>query len=234
MVARKLAAGAVAAVLCGFAAGVGYAQTSEHLASALARDDYAPAYDVGHEFVGGGLIIEAAMMQGYGPTAPEIPGPFPFPSSAEEEGSARGSPRGVPAVESDRAPVANEIVVSILPDTLPGPDGRRHTAFIPANFVLRADQSTTLIIVNYDMQAHTISAPELGVNMPVPGARPSARRGRPPTPSIVRYRVTLTRKGVFRWYCGTPCDQGAGGWAMTSGFDGKGRDGYMAGYFVVI
>jgi heme/copper-type cytochrome/quinol oxidase subunit 2 len=54
------------------------------------------------------------------------------------------------------------------------------------------------------------------------------------TPETTEYSFTPTKKGVFRWHCAIPCDKGGHFWAMSKGYDGPDRDGYMAGYFVVM
>lgn len=113
-----------------------------------------------------------------------------------------------------------------------GPDHKHHDTIAPANLVLRQGVPVTLTIINYDEGAHTITAPDLGLNIQIqPGQQQSNDTVKPVTTT---YRFTPTKTGDFRWYCTLPCDKGGGYWAMTSGYDGPDQDGFMAGYFIVI
>lgn len=174
----------------------------------------------GYGRMGSGMMMGRGagshMMQGYGNSG----------------AATSGGQAAMPDLQPGDAPVADHVVISVLPHSLPGPDGKRHDAFMPSNLVLRAGAEATLVIVNYDDMAHSMTAPELGLNITIPAAKETADGT--VTPSVTTYAFTPGKKGTFRWFCAIPCDGSAGGWAMTPGFDGPGRDGYMAGYFAII
>jgi plastocyanin len=133
-----------------------------------------------------------------------------------------------PGVASPPAASQN-ITVYIFPDssrTVQGPDGRYHDVFIPSSFVLRAGEPVRLTVVNYDDMRHTITVPDLGLNIEI-AAGTDIPTGVAPTTTV--YSFTPSKKGTFRWYCALPCDD----WAMASGLRGPGREGYMAGYITV-
>lgn len=134
-------------------------------------------------------------------------------------------------VDGSHIPANTEILVSVLPHARMGSDHQRHSAFIPSDYVIHAGQEVTLKIVNSDPMPHTIISPDLGTSIVIPAAR---RQGDRLSPSVTAYHFRPAHKGVFRWYCSTPCDTGAGGWAMNADFDGPDRDGFMAGYFYVV
>lgn len=152
-------------------------------------------------------------------------------SSAATANAPSAAP-GTLALNATQTPTANTIMVSVMAHALPGPDGKKHDAFMPSNFVVKEGQKVTFKIANYDEMPHSITAPGLNVNIAIPAAG-TAANGKV-TPSVTTYSFTPAHKGMVRWYCVTPCDGKAGGWAMAPGFDGMGRDGYMAGYFAVI
>ena len=112
-----------------------------------------------------------------------------------------------------------------------GPDGKGHDAFVPSSFVLQAGVATTLNIVNFDESAHIITAPDLGLGIPVsPGNVVSGAV----VPVTTTATITIPQAGVYRWYCSLDCDAGGGQWAMSDAFDGKAQDGFMAGNIVVV
>jgi plastocyanin len=112
---------------------------------------------------------------------------------------------------------------------LPGADHKNHDAFFPADFVLKAGQKVKLVFINYDDAPHSFTAPGLHVNVIIkPGVDKSGSDG--VSPATTTYTFTPTKAGEFRWHCNMPCDP----YSMAKSFDGKGRDGYMAGFVKVL
>ena len=54
------------------------------------------------------------------------------------------------------------------------------------------------------------------------------------TPTTTTFTFTPTKAGVFRWFCTLPCDDEAKYWAMSQGFGGLGKEGFMARFIVVM
>jgi plastocyanin len=111
------------------------------------------------------------------------------------------------------------------------PDGNGHDAFVPSSFVLKAGVPTTLNIVNYDEGPHTITSPDLDLNLII---NPGKEVGDQVLPVTTTATITMPQAGVYRWYCALDCDGGGGKWAMSDGYDGKDQDGFMAGNIVVL
>ena len=133
-----------------------------------------------------------------------------------------------PATELAKTPVA--ISMTVLTDEsggLKGPDGERHDTMIPANLVLHKGVPVTISVANYDDMPHTITAPGLKLNVVIkPGKEVDGKM----VPTTTTFSFTPSAAGEFRWHCITPCDP----WTMVKTFDGPDRDGFMAGYFVVL
>ncbi len=133
-------------------------------------------------------------------------------------------------------PEVQHLTLYVMPDEmgLVGPDKQHHDSFLPSSFVLKAGEPVQLTIVNYDDTAHSITAPDLGLNIVVkPGTHVAGSDQ--VTPVTTTFTFTPTKKGQFRWHCIFPCDKGGGkGWAMKPAFDGQDGDGFMAGYIEVI
>lgn len=112
-----------------------------------------------------------------------------------------------------------------------GPDGQPHDIMIPANFVVKAGVPVMLTVENYDEGPHSITAPDLGLNLIINAGKEQ------PDKSVLPVRTTFhftpTKKGVFRWYCALPCDEKHGAWDMKLSAAGPGQDNFMAGYIVV-
>jgi membrane fusion protein, multidrug efflux system len=97
-----------------------------------------------------------------------------------------------------------------------GPDGKWHDAFVPADFSVKAGQRVTVTVNNYDDAQHTFTAPELGVNVVIPG-------GAATKPGTATFSFTAPAKaGSYQWICAMPCDP----WAMA-------HDGFMRGHVQV-
>jgi heme/copper-type cytochrome/quinol oxidase subunit 2 len=112
-----------------------------------------------------------------------------------------------------------------------GPDKAHHDTIAPSDFVLKAGVPVTFTVINFDDGGHSITAPALGVNIKIKPGIDEANGGIKPVATT--YTFTPTKKGEFHWNCMVMCD-GPSHWAMSAGFDGPGRDGYMAGWFKVL
>lgn len=112
-----------------------------------------------------------------------------------------------------------------------GPDGKGHDAFVPSSFAVKAGAPVHLTVINYDEGAHTITSDALGLNILI---KPGKEVGKTVQPVTTEASFTPSKKGTFRWYCATDCDGGGGGWAMKQGYAGKAKEGYMAGFIVVL
>jgi plastocyanin len=98
-----------------------------------------------------------------------------------------------------------------------GPDGKWHDAFLPADFTVRAGQTVTVTVTNYDSGPHTFTSPSMGVNEVIPGGG-SLTAGKQ-----VTFTFTAPSKpGSYQWWCSLPCDP----WAMV-------HNGYMRGIVTV-
>ena len=97
-----------------------------------------------------------------------------------------------------------------------GPDGQWHDAFLPGDFTVKAGQTVTVTVANYDDSAHTFTAPDLGVNARIAG-------GSATSPKLTTFTFKAPSKpGAYQWFCALPCDP----WAMA-------HDGYMRGHVTV-
>jgi len=104
-----------------------------------------------------------------------------------------------------------------------GPDGKKHDTFSATNLTtIQVGKPVTISIQNMDEMPHSMTAPELGLNIMIP----AAKDGKPGT---VDFTFTPTKAGTFRWYCAIPCDGDTHGWAMTPSAKGFGQEGFMAG-----
>ncbi len=138
------------------------------------------------------------------------------PAFAQESGDSTGT-----------AP-DDHVALFMIPDGLKGPDGDEHDAFIPSSIVVGAGVPTTLRIVNYDDMPHSITSDQLGLNIVVNAATKDSSDK--VTPVATTATITIPDAGTYRWYCSLTCDD----WAMDTGFDGQGKDGYMAGFIVAV
>lgn len=76
--------------------------------------------------------------------------------------------------------------------------------------------------VSADHLSHTLTIPDLHLNLPIPAAPPHGA-------VIVTAWVRVNRMGQFAWYCAAPCGSGAGGWGGSMA-----RPGYMQGQMTVV
>ncbi|MBU6448974.1 MAG: hypothetical protein KGQ26_05035 [Rhodospirillales bacterium] len=154
--------------------------------------------------------------------------------AAAQPALADNQPGTASAVQSAFAGVAKQhYKVYVLPGGMGfvGPDGQHHDSIAPSTFVLKVGVPVTFTITNFDDGSHSITAPGLGVNIMIkPGTDESDGSIKP---AVTTYTFTPTKQGEFHWNCMVMCD-GPSHWAMSPGFDGPGRDGYMGGTFKVL
>lgn len=122
------------------------------------------------------------------------------PASSAATGTATSTPK--PAVET--------VSLKIVPEGRLGPDGKKHDYYTKTEFAVKVGQRLDLRIDNTDEGEHSITSPEIGVNIIV-------------KPGIHTYQLVVREKGRFSWFCVIPCDSNANGWAMQ-------HAGYMSGY----
>lgn len=103
-----------------------------------------------------------------------------------------------------------------------GPDGQGHDVLVPSNFVVQAGTPVHLKVINYDDMSHSITAPDMNLNLII---NPATDAG----PVTTDLTFTPTTKGTFRWHCDLKCDP----WSMSDGYSGPGQEGFMAGFIVV-
>ncbi|HSP71356.1 MAG TPA: hypothetical protein VLN26_03245 [Gaiellaceae bacterium] len=107
-----------------------------------------------------------------------------------------------------------------------GSDGLRHDTTLGASFSVPQGAEVTVTVYNYDEGPHTITAPNLGLNVKIPGAK-NEEKG---IPSSTTFTFSAAKAGKFLWYCSLPCDAGQSFWDMKSPSK---KIGFMAGYITV-
>ena len=105
---------------------------------------------------------------------------------------------------------AEVMSLKIIPGGKLGPDKIMHDTFTKTEFAVKVGQKLELQIDNTDEGEHSITSPEIGVNIVV-------------KPGKHTYQLVVKEKGRFSWFCVIPCDDEANGWAMQ-------HAGYMSGY----
>jgi len=111
--------------------------------------------------------------------------------------------------------------------TVVGPDGAKHDVFAAlGNTTVKVGVPVTITITSKDDVQHSMTSPELGLNIVVPAATDKAD-------GTVSYTFTPTKTGSFRWFCAIPCDTDNAGWDMTSDGTGNGQKNFMAGVITV-
>jgi hypothetical protein len=115
------------------------------------------------------------------------------------------TPSGAPASLPTKT-----VSLKVIPAGKHGPDGIMHDTFTQTEFAMKVGQKLDLKIDNTDEGEHSITSPEIGVNIIV-------------KPGVHTYEVVVKEKGRFSWFCVIPCDDKANGWAMQ-------HAGYMSGY----
>ena len=135
-------------------------------------------------------------------------GPAPTPGSETSNPPAGAAPHGSQAV-----------TLRVKSDTEHGklgPDGSWHDAFLPAGFTVRAGESVTVTVYNYDDMPHSFTSQALGVNQTILGGSASA-------PSKTTFTFTApSQPGNYLWWCALPCDP----YSMST-------IGFMRGYVTV-
>jgi hypothetical protein len=102
------------------------------------------------------------------------------------------------------------ISLKVVPEGRLGPDGKKHDYYTKTEFAVKVGQKLNLVIDNTDEGEHSITSPEIGVNIVV-------------KPGVHTYQLVVHEKGRFSWFCVIPCDSNANGWAMQ-------HAGYMGGF----
>jgi plastocyanin len=140
-----------------------------------------------------------------------------------------GTQAGGGASGSSLAPITLHYQAVGADDGVVGPDGAKHDAITALDLQpVHVGQKVTIVVTNKDDMEHSLTAPELGLNILVPAAKSDDQ------PGTVSYTFTPTKAGTFRWYCLVPCDSDNQGWAMTAATAGPGQDQFMAGYINVV
>jgi heme/copper-type cytochrome/quinol oxidase subunit 2 len=130
---------------------------------------------------------------------------------------------------------AQHITVYVLPGGnglgFTGPDKTHHDTLVPSSFVLRKGIPVTFTVINLDDMRHSITAPQLGIDVIIkPGID---RKDGGVAPTTTTYTFIPAKTGEFRWFCVFPCDMPSH-WAMSASYDGPDRNGFMAGIIRVL
>jgi plastocyanin len=149
-------------------------------------------------------------------------------AAATAVGLATGIATTHPAAQASRhaalpaaAQLPERVNMVIVPDALLGSNKRTHDAYVPAVLTAKAGQQVIVTIYNLDTAPHSFTAPALGLNVIVPGAKDQGLEG------TATFRFTASKAGTYHWKCILPCDNGGvNAWAMT-------HDGYMAGTITI-
>ena len=146
-------------------------------------------------------------------------------------GSGSPSAANSPDSSSSGASVAAQLltyqVVGPEDATVLGPDGAKHDVFAAtSSTTVKVGVPVTITITNKDSSEHSMTSPDLGLNIAVPAATDKGD-------GTVTYTFTPTKTGSFRWFCAIPCDSDNAGWDMTSDGTGSGQNNFMAGYITV-
>jgi len=121
-----------------------------------------------------------------------------------------GAPTTGGSVAAASTAPAEVVSLQVVPASKLGPDKIKHDVFTKTEFAVRVGQKLDLKIDNTDEGEHSITSPQIGVNIVV-------------KPGVHTYEIVVKEKGRFSWFCVIPCDNQASGWAMQ-------HAGYMAGY----
>lgn len=105
---------------------------------------------------------------------------------------------------------AKTISLQVIGGAKKGPDGKVHDYFTKTEYAVKVGQPLQLKIDNTDDVEHSITSPQIGVNIIV-------------KPGVHTYQLVVKEKGRFSWFCVIPCDTDASGWAMQ-------HAGFMSGF----
>jgi Cupredoxin-like domain len=148
-------------------------------------------------------------------------------SSGSSSSGGGTSGTATSASSSPQAAVVLHYTVSGSDDGAVGPDGKKHDTFVATDLKpIQAGQPVTISIKNTDEMPHSLTSPDLKLNIMIPGAK----NGKAAT---VNFTFTPSKAGTYRWWCAVPCDTDNNAWAMTSSSSGPGQDGFMAGTITV-
>jgi hypothetical protein len=118
------------------------------------------------------------------------------------------TPSGKPSAVAPKV-----ISLEVVPGGKVGPDGNKHDTFTKTEYAVKVGQKLDLKIDNTDEGEHSITSPQIGVNLVI-------------KPGVHTYEIVVKEKGRFSWFCLIPCDEDTNGWAMQ-------HAGYMAGFITV-
>lgn len=173
-------------------------------------------------FLAFGLVLASARLGG-APSPASSTGGNDSATMSGMSGSSMGMTTSGTTSNGPRAAVVLDYKIVGAEDGMVGPDGNKHDTFMATNLTtIQVGKPVTISIQNMDEMPHSMTAPDLGLNIVIP----AAKDGKPGT---VDYTFTPTKAGTFRWYCAIPCDGDTQGWAMTPGAKGFGQEGFMAG-----
>lgn len=192
---RFLVIGSIAAILLVAIAGIAVALI--HTGQPATPAVNAPGSYNRYGMMGSGY---AMMGGGYG--SPGTPGPAN--ANPPRHATTRGSQTVILNVKSDAE------------HGKLGPGGTWHDAFLPANFTVRAGETVTVTIYNYDDMPHSFTSQSLGVNQVIAGGTPNR-----PTKIAFAF-VAPSKTGRYLWWCALPCDP----YSMAT-------IGFMRGYVTV-
>ncbi len=105
---------------------------------------------------------------------------------------------------------AKTLSLKVIGGSKLGPDGKKHDVFTKTEYAVKVGQPLLLKIDNTDNVEHSITSPQVGVNIIV-------------KPGVHTYQLVVKEAGRFSWFCVIPCDSDANGWAMQ-------HAGYMSGF----
>ncbi len=124
--------------------------------------------------------------------------------------NAAASPIGTASASTPVQAPAKTVSLKIIPEGRLGPDGKKHDYLTATDFTVKVGQRLNLVIDNTDEGEHSITSPQIGVNVII-------------KPGVHTYQIVVREKGRFSWFCLIPCDSNANGWAMQ-------QSGYMSGF----
>ncbi len=125
---------------------------------------------------------------------------------SSERQEARAASQAADEQAAALPPVAKLVVLKVIPEGKPGPEGEKHDEFTQTEFTVHVGQPQELRIDNTDEVPHSITSPGAGVNIVV-------------MPGVHTYTLLVKHAGTFLWFCTFRCDE----WAMQ-------HPGYMSGY----
>jgi plastocyanin len=127
-------------------------------------------------------------------------------NSVMRGGRSTGPMMSASAIASAGASSPQNISLSVIPGSKPGPKGEKYDSFSKANFAVKVGRPVQLTIDNKDDAVHSITATSAGVNVVV-------------MPGVHTYTIVVHQAGHFKWVCAYPCDP----YSMAT-------VGYMQGY----